>query len=60
MSENNSTEEVNPETRIQSLEKRVSDLEEQMMGCLRWMRYQAEKEAQSKDPNYKVQETLKA
>lgn len=46
--------------RILKLEKRVADLEEQMLGCLRWMRHQAEKEANDKDPSYPVHKTFKA
>lgn len=46
--------------RILKLEKRCADLEEQMLGCLRWMRFQAEKEANNKDGSYPVLEPLKA
>lgn len=46
--------------RILKLEKRVADLEEQMLACIRFMRYHAEKEANEKDPNFPIHETVKA
>ena len=36
--------------RIESLEARVGDLEDQMLLCLQFMRYRAEKEAEKKTP----------
>lgn len=46
--------------RILKLEKRVADVEEQLLACIRFMRYHAEKEANEKDPNFPVHETVKA
>ena len=46
--------------RIQSLETRVGTLEDQMLLCLQFMRYRAEKDAEKKTPLIKAKEIPQA
>ena len=46
--------------RIQSLESRVGELEDQMLICLEFMRYRAEKEAQQRTSQITAKETPQA
>jgi len=46
--------------RVRKLEARVAELEEQMLGCLQWMRYQAEKKANRANPDYPIHEIPEA
>jgi hypothetical protein len=48
------------ELSIKNLESRLVTVEEQLATCLRWMRKQAELEAQKKDPEFKPREIAKA
>lgn len=48
------------EQRLRELEARVGQLELEVLTCLRWMRYQAEKEARRLNPDFVVHEYPKA
>jgi prefoldin subunit 5 len=50
----------NLETENKKLKTRVSELEEQMLLCLKFMRKHAEDMAQKKDPNFKKLENHEA
>lgn len=57
----NETESVSlGEQRLRELEARVGQLELEVLTCLRWMRYQAEKEAKRLNPDFVVHESPKA
>lgn len=64
MSKEETETEVTPSTtdqeRIESLEARVGDLEDQMLLCLQFMRYRAEKEAEKKTPLVTTKEVPQA
>lgn len=46
----------NAETNVKRLEKRLIQVEEEMLLCLKFMRIAAEKAAKEKDPNFKIHE----
>ncbi|HUT58511.1 MAG TPA: hypothetical protein VNA25_11760 [Phycisphaerae bacterium] len=47
-------QELVDENELGSLRKRVETLEGQLLNCLKFMRYHAEKEARRLDPSYPV------
>lgn len=54
-SKNNKPKNMTPDQqRITKLEERLSTVEEQLLSCLQFMRFHAEKEAKKKDPDYIV------
>lgn len=50
----------NAETNVKTLEKRIIQLEGEMLLCLKFMRVQAEKMAKDKDPDFKSGENHEA
>ena len=60
MTETEKTRLKNAETNVKTLEKRIIQLEEEMLLCLKFMRKHAEKMAQEKDPGFKMTENHEA
>lgn len=60
MTDSEKTRLKNAETNVKRLEKRVIQLEEEILLCLKFMRLAAEKAAKEKDPNFKLTENHEA
>ena len=59
MSKSNETT-ATQEDRITALENRLTDVEGQLLVCMRFMRHEAEKQAKEKNPDFMVHDLAKA